>query len=66
MTSKIIGIIILVISALGIFKATGFLLKNGYYGGLLEGYVLLGLIISFIFFITSAIFLYKRHKKNIS
>jgi hypothetical protein len=62
--TKIISGIVLVISAYGIFKTGRFLWEYGYQGGLREGYVLLGLIISLVVFIISAIFLYNKSKKN--
>lgn len=62
--TKIISGIVLVISAFGIFKAARFLWEYGYHGGLREGYVLLGLLISLVAFIISAIFLYNKSKKN--
>lgn len=62
--SKMISRIVLILSAVVIFKAGSFLLEYGYYGGLREAYVLLGLVISLVTFVISAIFLYKKSKKN--
>jgi len=59
---KIILALLLLLSGYGIYKAGKFLWGYGYYGGLKEAYILLGLIICSIIFIISCIFLLKNNK----